>query len=89
MFKKFSSTLDRHNISLLSICFWNSWKRKKIQFTKTNISEKQNENGIKTDILKEEIQSRMGGKKPITTVVNLLKKAIPPHLRTPRGAPQK
>ena len=64
-------------------------KGKKVPFTKTNIPENPNEKGIKIDILKEEIKSRMGGKKPTTTVVNLLKKAIPPHLRNSRGRSHK
>lgn len=60
-----------------------------IPFTKTNPPENPNEKGVKIDILKEEIQSRMDGKEPITTVVSLLREAIPTHLRNPRGRSHK
>lgn len=60
-----------------------------VPFTKTNTSENPNEKGVKIDILKEKIKLRMNGEEPITTVVNLLKDAIPPHLRNPRGRSHK
>lgn len=60
-----------------------------ISFTKTNTSENPNEKGVKIDILKKEIKSRMDGKEPTATVVILLKKAIPPRLRRSRGRSHK
>ena len=88
-----SKSFHQHWLDTIFVCFQYAFKiaekGEKVQFTKTNISENPNEKGVKIDILKEEIKLRMNGEEPTKTVVNLLKKAIPQHLRTPRGAPQK
>ena len=88
-----SKSSHQHWLDTIFVCFQYAFEiaeeGEKVQFTKTNVPKNPNEKGIKIDILKKEIKLRMNGKKPITTVVNLLKKAIPQHLRTSRGAPQK
>lgn len=88
-----SKSSHQHWIKTILVCFQYAFKiaekGEKVQFTKTNISKNPNEKGAKIDILKEEIKLRMNGEEPTKTVVNLLKKAIPQNLRTPRGAPQK